>query len=114
MNIVHLLASPFLGGPERQALGLAGALPAGYRTTFLSFAERGLARPFLERARADGFEAIELTANAPHLLRAASEVAEHLRRVRADVVCCSGYKPDLVGWRAARRVGVPVVAILHG
>jgi len=27
--------------------------PPEYRTTFLSFAERGLARPFLERARAD-------------------------------------------------------------
>ena len=58
MNVVHLMASPFVGGPERQVLGLARALPAEYRTTFLSFAERGLARPFLERARADGFEEI--------------------------------------------------------
>jgi glycosyltransferase involved in cell wall biosynthesis len=114
MNIAHLLASPFLGGTEHQVLGLARALPSSYRTTFLSFAERGLARPFLERARSDGFEAIELTHNFPRLRRAIREVADQLRRLRADVLCCNGYKPDLIGWRAARAVGVPVVSIAHG
>ena len=113
MNIVHLMASPFVGGPERQVLGLAHALTA-HRTTFLSFAERGLARPLLERARADGFEAIELACNFPRVDRAVREVASHLRSLRADVLCTSGYKPDLIGWRAARRVGIPVVAIAHG
>jgi glycosyltransferase involved in cell wall biosynthesis len=114
MNIVHLMASPFVGGPERQVLGLARALPATCRTTFLSFAERGLARPFLERARADGFEAIELKENFPRLGRAIREIADHLRQLRADVLCCNGYKPDLIGWRSARRAGVPVVGVAHG
>src|SRR5205823_2336623 len=41
-------------------------------------------------------------------------VAGHLRRLRADVLCCNGYKSDLVGWLAARQVGVPVVGIAHG
>jgi glycosyltransferase involved in cell wall biosynthesis len=114
MNIVHLMASPFVGGPERQVLGLARGLPEGCRSIFLSFAESGRARPFLERARADGFEAVELRENFPRLGRAIREVAGHLRRLRADVLCCSGYKPDLIGWRAARRAGIPVVAIAHG
>jgi glycosyltransferase involved in cell wall biosynthesis len=114
MNIVHLMASPFVGGPERQVLGLAGSLPAHYQTVFLSFTERGLARPFLDRARADGFQAFQLEANAPRLFRAAREVAGWLRRLRADVLCCSGYKPDLIGWLAARRSGVPVLAVAHG
>jgi glycosyltransferase involved in cell wall biosynthesis len=114
MHIVHLTASPFVGGPERQVLGMAGALPAGWRSTFLSFAERGLARPFLAAARAGGFEAVELRENFPRLGRAVRETAGHLRRLRADVLCTSGYKPDLVGWRAARSAGVPVVGIAHG
>jgi glycosyltransferase involved in cell wall biosynthesis len=114
MNVVHLMASPFVGGPERQVLGLARSLPAGYRTAFLSFAERGAARPFLQRARDDGFEAVELKENFPRLGRAIREVADHLRRLKADVLCTSGYKPDLVGSRAARRAGVPIVAIAHG
>jgi glycosyltransferase involved in cell wall biosynthesis len=114
MRIVHLMASPFVGGPERQVLGLAGSLPADYRTSFLSFAERGLSRPFLEEARRLGCEAVELKENAPHVHRAAREVADHLLRLGADVLCCSGYKPDLIGWWAARRAGVPVIAISHG
>jgi glycosyltransferase involved in cell wall biosynthesis len=114
MNVVHLLASPFVGGPERQALGLAEALLPEWRTTFLSFAERGLARPFLAQARATGFEAIELKSNAPWLFHCAAEVAAHLSRVRADVLLCSGYKPDLAGWLAGRRLGIPVLGIAHG
>jgi glycosyltransferase involved in cell wall biosynthesis len=108
------MASPFLGGPERQALGLALYLPASTRTTFLSFAEGGRARPLLEEARRQGFDTIELRENAPHFLRAAKEVADHLRRTGADLLLCSGYKPDIIGWLAARRAGVPAVAIAHG
>jgi glycosyltransferase involved in cell wall biosynthesis len=114
MLVVHLMASPFVGGPERQVLGLARSLPSECRSVFLSFAERGLSRAFLEQAAADGFPAIRLEENAPHFLRAAREVSGWLRRLDADVLCCSGYKPDLIGWLAARRAGVPVVAIAHG
>src|SRR5262245_17653718 len=114
MHIVQLMASPFLGGPERQVLGLATSLPPEYRITFLSFAERGLSRPFLEEARRQGFAAETLRHNFPHVRRAAWEVAGRLRRLRADVLCCNGYKPDVVGWLAARQAGVPVVSVSHG
>jgi glycosyltransferase involved in cell wall biosynthesis len=114
MCVVHLMASPFVGGPERQVLGLARSLSRECETVFLSFAERGLSRPFLDRAEAEGFRTVCLKENAPRLLRAAREVADWLGRLGADVLCCSGYKPDLVGWLAARRAGVPVVAIAHG
>jgi glycosyltransferase involved in cell wall biosynthesis len=95
-------------------LGLAASLPAECRTVFLSFAEGGRCRPFLDTACAQGHEARALTANAPHYRRAAKEIAEHLRRVRADVLCCNGYKPDIIGRLAARRAGVPVISISHG
>src|SRR5580765_5275819 len=114
MHIVQLMASPFIGGPERQMLGLAEALPREYRTTFLSFSERGLCRPFLDEARRCGFDALELKFNFPDVRRAASEVAGHLRRLRADIVCCSGYKPDIIGLLAGRQTGVPVVSVSHG
>jgi glycosyltransferase involved in cell wall biosynthesis len=114
MVVVHLLASPFFGGPERQVLGLARALPPHYRTVFLSFAERGLSAPFLEKARRYGLESVCLRYNTPFLRRAANEIAGHLRRVGARVLCCSGYKPDVIGWLAARQVGIPVVSISHG
>jgi glycosyltransferase involved in cell wall biosynthesis len=114
MVIVQLMASPFLGGPERQVLGLALSLPAGYRSVFLSFSEGGRCRPVLQEARRHGLEAVELTHNVGAFRSAVSEVAAHLRRLRADVLCCNGYKPNLVGLLAARRVGVPAIAVSHG
>jgi glycosyltransferase involved in cell wall biosynthesis len=114
MVVVQLMASPFFGGPERQTLGLALSLPKDHRTVFLTFPERGLAQALLDQVRAHGFEGIALKHNTPHFGRAAAEVASHLRRLRADVVCCSGYKPDIIGWLAARQAGVPVVSISHG
>src|SRR5262245_30912269 len=114
MVIVQLMASPFFGGPERQMLGLARHLAAPYRTAFLTFPERGLAQPLLQEVRRHGFDGAALRHNFPDVRRAAAEVAGHLRRLRADVLCCSGYKPDILGWRAARQAGVPVVSISHG
>ena len=38
-TVVHLTASTFHGGPERQILGLAGTLPPEVRTVVLSFSE---------------------------------------------------------------------------
>jgi glycosyltransferase involved in cell wall biosynthesis len=55
-----------------------------------------------------------LKENFPHLRRSIREVTDCLRRLRADVLCCSGYKPDLIGWRSARAAGIPVLGIAHG
>lgn len=114
MMIVHLMASPFFGGPERQMVGLAQHLPALYQSAFLSFAEGGACRALLDQARHQGFETVALEHNYPHVHRAAREIAGHLRRLNADVLCCSGYKPDIIGWLAARRARIPIVAVSHG
>jgi glycosyltransferase involved in cell wall biosynthesis len=113
-TVVHLVASPFLGGIERQTVGLARYLSPRYRSVLLSFPERGLCRPFLDEAGRLGLAASALEYNAPHYRRATNELAGHLRRLRARVLCCHGYKPDVLGWLAGRRVGIPVVAIAHG
>lgn len=114
MRIVQLMASPFFGGPERQMLGLALSLPREFETIFLSFAEHGLAQAFLDEAHRCGFQAIALRHNTPHLWAAARELAAQLRRLDADVLCCNGYKPDIIGLLAARQVGLPVVSVSHG
>jgi glycosyltransferase involved in cell wall biosynthesis len=114
MIIAHLMASPFFGGPERQMLGLARHLPAASSSVFLTFAEHGKCQAFLDEVRKHGFEGRALEHNTPHVRAAAREVAGHLRRVKADILTCSGYKPDLIGWLAARQAGIPVLAVAHG
>lgn len=112
--VAHLTASPFFGGPERQMLGLATSHSLDLRSIFLAFTEGGQARPFLDELSLAGIESIELRENTPRYSAAVSEVAKHLRRINADVLCCHGYKPDILGWLAARKVGIPVVGVARG
>jgi glycosyltransferase involved in cell wall biosynthesis len=113
-TIVHLTASTFLGGPERQMLGLAANLPNEVTTAVLSFAEGGRCRTFVGAARRQGLEAVALTHDTPRFRKASREVGEHLARLGADVLLCHGYKANLLGRPAARRLGIPAVAVSRG
>lgn len=114
MNIVHLTASTFHGGPERQMLGLARGLGEEARSIFLSFPEGGRCRAFLAAVRQHGFEGVPLTKDTPHFRSSIKEIAEVLERVHADVLLCHGYKANLLGRAAARRCGIPAVAVARG
>jgi glycosyltransferase involved in cell wall biosynthesis len=111
MNLVHLTASTFFGGPERQMLGLASALPQ-VRTRFVSFAEGGRCDAFLGEVRRHGFATTALRHDTPRLVAAVRELTAALRG--ADALLCHGYKANLLGRVAARRVGIPAVAVSRG
>ena len=66
MSVIHLTSSTFLGGPERQMLGLAQTLVGEVRTIFFSFGEGGRCRAFLNEALQQGFEAHALEHDTPH------------------------------------------------
>jgi glycosyltransferase involved in cell wall biosynthesis len=112
MIVVHLTSSRFFGGPERQMLGLAHGLAC--RSVFLSFAEEGNCQAFLEEARLEGFSAHALEQDTPHWRAAVEELTGHLHDLGAEVLCCNGYKANLLGRIAARRARIPVVAISRG
>lgn len=114
MQIVHLTASSFFGGPERQMLGLAEALPATVRTAVVSFAEGGRSAAFLAEAESRGVPAVGLRHDFPNLPATVRELAGVFRDIAADVVLCHGYKAALLGRVAARRVGIPAVAVSRG
>jgi glycosyltransferase involved in cell wall biosynthesis len=117
-RIVNLVSSAFYGGPERIMIGLAKASPEKYRPTFFVFGERGRGnqirgRAMLETARREGFEAIEIMNDRPNFPGMIREVAARLREVDAQILCCHGYKADIVGVLAARLAGIPCVGIAH-
>jgi glycosyltransferase involved in cell wall biosynthesis len=113
-TILHLTASRCYGGPERQMLGLAQSLRDDYRVAFASFAEGGLCRPFLAEVENAGFPAVALGHDTPQFVAAVNEIAALLRRLDVAVLCCHGYKANLLGRPAARRAGVPAVAVSRG
>jgi glycosyltransferase involved in cell wall biosynthesis len=114
MHVVHLTASPFFGGPERQMLGLADHLPSRFASTFLSFPERGRCAPFLAEARRRGHAALPLAFDTPKIRDAVRELTYLLRSRAADVLVTHSYKPNVLGRVAARRVGIPHVVVSRG
>lgn len=114
MNLVHLTASTFFGGPERQMLGLALALPDNVRTTFSTFPEGGRGGAFLDEVRKHGFATAPLKNDFPRVFATVRELVELLRATACDVLLCHGYKAHLLGRLAARRAGIPAVAVSRG
>jgi glycosyltransferase involved in cell wall biosynthesis len=57
---------------------------------------------------------VELANNASQPFRAVNEVAAQLRQGKADILCCHGYKPDILGLLAGRWAKVPVIAVARG
>ncbi len=95
-------------------LELAQHLSPEVRTAFVSFGETGLCEAFLDEVRRAGFEGVALRRDTPRLLAALKELTGVLRRLAADVLCCHGYKATLLGLLAARRIGIPAIAVSRG
>lgn len=114
MHVVHLTASTFFGGPERQMLGLGEHLPAGFRSTYASFPEGGRCGEFLSKVRAAGFPAVRLQADTPQVPAALADLTSLLRSTRAGVLVCHTFKPNVLGRIAARRAGIPCVVVSRG
>ena len=114
MVMAQLTSSPFFGGPERQMLGLALAMPADCRMVFLLFRDKGKSQALRSRLEENGLETHLLEHDSPHVPAMVSETADRLRGESADLLCCHGYKADVVGLLAARRVGIPVISVSRG
>src|SRR5438067_6891797 len=113
MSIVHLTASRFYGGPERQIVGLALCRRQD-DTVILSFREDGGCRSFLQSARRLGLPAIELGHDTPQLRSAIRDIEIQLKRNQARILLCHGYKARLLGRIAAARCSIPAVGICRG
>ena len=114
IRVVHVTASRFFGGPERQMLELAKELAPEIESSFLSFSEDGLCEAFLAEVRVAGFAGFKIANDTPHLYRAIGELTHKLSELRADVVCIHGYKAGMLGLVGARKLAIPIIAVSRG
>jgi glycosyltransferase involved in cell wall biosynthesis len=112
MHVVHLTASTFFGGPERQMLGLAQHLDCA--SSFVSYPEGGRCDTFLDEVRKAGFPAMALVNDTPHMARTLGELTEYLRKVKTSVLMCHTFKPNVLGRIAANRLNIPCVVVSRG
>jgi glycosyltransferase involved in cell wall biosynthesis len=117
LNVVHLTASPFFGGPERVILDVIrtqAELKFNIENRVISFRENGGCEPLIRELNQAGFNGIVLEHDMPHLVAAYKDLVRFFHCEKTNLVCAHGHKSRLLGWLAARRVGIPIVGVSHG
>lgn len=115
LSITHVIAPAEFGGLESVVALLAGRMAArrhAIRVVAL-LGPDGHSRPIQESARS-GVEVIEVRLPARAYRAETARLTAELARNPGAIAHTHGYHADLVGLRAARRAGVPVVATAHG
>lgn len=114
--VTHLIAPAPAGGAESVILALASAAPE--RTRVIAINQVGDADspelPFTTQVRAAGVAVDEVRCGRRRYGAEAREVARLLAATDARLIHTHGYHGTIVGWMAARRAGLPVVATSHG
>ncbi|HUS18596.1 MAG TPA: glycosyltransferase [Terriglobales bacterium] len=111
-RVLHIRASRFVGGPERQILRYAQLANAdGITSTIASFVGDGEGDALLSAAEAQGSPTLPLPAGSIAALQA---LVGSLRATPQAAICTHGYKADILGILAGRFTGTPVISFLRG
>jgi glycosyltransferase involved in cell wall biosynthesis len=114
--ILHLHAPGWMGGAERVVQLLATCqLDAGQEVTVAAVLDRGSdGDTFCGPIEAAGVRVLRWVLPPRRYDLEHARVVALCREIRPAVVHSHGYRADVVGARAARRSGVPVVSTAHG
>lgn len=111
-RLLQLIAPAPFGGAESVCRALARAYPGS--ATLAVLLQSGGSHPFVEQALAEGSDIRVLTGGRRRYDREVDLVAALLEEIRPAVLHTHIYHADFVGWFAARRSGLPIVAHVHG
>jgi glycosyltransferase involved in cell wall biosynthesis len=115
MKILHLRASNFYGGPERQLhMHAYAARQAGMTVVIGSFSERSESPEFLEVIAADALPTKLFPVTSAYDRSAIQKVADGLRDEKFDILCTHDYRTHVIGWLASKRAGVKWIAFSRG
>ena len=114
IRILHLRASQFYGGPEKQILHHAISASSPEQEIWLGSFRDAPARPeFLERAERVGLPTVEFSSGR-FRLQTVLELVRTLRKNKFSLLCTHGYKANLLGWAASRLTECPQIAFARG
>lgn len=114
IRILHLRASQFHGGPEKQILHHAMSASGSEQEIWLGSFHDSAARPeLLERAETIGLPTIEFSSGR-FRLHTIFELARALKKNSISLLCTHGYKANVLGWAASRLAGCPQIAFARG
>ena len=113
--MLHLIASGFYGGPERQIVQHLKRLNSGeYKGLLVSFNEYGMNNEVIEKARSEGLACWGIPMYGPLDIRAQWQLNALLDSEKVDLLCVHGYKACVMGWWYGIRSQTPIIAFSRG
>ena len=109
-KILHLRASNFVGGPERQLMRYAENRSTA-NTVIGVFAAESEGKGFLEALNARGLPSLALSSSSREAMR---ELKRFVAANSVRLICTHGYKADVLGCLCSHSTGVPVAFFLRG
>ena len=113
-TIMHLIATNFYGGPEKQIVEHLKRLSGHYGGILASFLEGSNPNETLEQAKIVGLKHHGIPMSNRFDIRALWKLIQLLGREKVDLLCAHGYKSTVMGWWAGKKVGIPVIAFSRG
>jgi len=115
-RVVHAIAPATLGGAERVVYLLAAALwRRAQSCSVVALLDPTGPEPWLVQAlRSNGIPIFPVRARRRGYLTEIRQMAAVVRRCRADILHCHGYRADVLGLAAAHRTRTPLVTTAHG
>ncbi len=115
MNILHLRASNFYGGPERQLhIHARLALKSDFSITVGSFLEAGQEPEYLQTIKQDGITTICFPVSSAYDTTAISLVRKYIVDREIAVLCTHDYRSSVIGWLAKRKTPAKWVVFSRG
>ncbi|HRN51904.1 MAG TPA: glycosyltransferase [Gemmatimonadaceae bacterium] len=115
IHAIHVIEPASFGGAESVVMALSeGAASHGLRISVAAIVQDAAAPLAFPRLREAGITVIEIRQGRRHYLSEVRALASLFRELRPDIVHTHVYHADLVGTLAARVVGIPSVATVHG
>jgi glycosyltransferase involved in cell wall biosynthesis len=114
-TICHLIASGFVGGPEKQILEVSSALvQEGWNVVIGSFRENRTLVELVNAAQLRGIATFLIDTKMPVSPTSVTQLRRHLESHGVRILVTHGYKANLVGALAVRQRPVRQVPIVRG
>ncbi len=113
--VTHLIATNFYGGPEKQIIEhLLRLNNREFQGEIVSFIEKTGGNELLDKAVQSklighGIEMFNLLD-----IKAQCALIKILKKQKVDLLCTHGYKACVMGWWAAKRINIPIIAFSRG
>jgi glycosyltransferase involved in cell wall biosynthesis len=114
-KVMHLIATNFYGGPEKQIIEHLKRLNEDrYTALLVSYIDAGAPNEILQKAEQSGIKSYGIPMANAIDIRALFKLIKIIRKEDIDLLCVHGYKSTIMGWYVGKMFKLPVLAFSRG